>query len=106
VRSDETGRLVVFTSYFCAPYLPLASAAIGYLPLYLALRPVKLAPQDGGPLRITLTEVAATTVTPGTAATALARQVAARLLTGSPICVLGAGAASLTDRLQFIDAVM
>lgn len=104
VRSDETGRPVVFTSYFCVRYLSLASEAIGYLPLYLALRPIKLPAQGGPPLRIMLTAVDTTAVTP--AASALAMQVAPLLLTGRPVCVLGASSTSMTERLQFIDTVM
>jgi hypothetical protein len=106
VRSDETGRPVVFTSYFCVPYLPLASAAIGYLPLYLALRSIKLPVHgDGPPLPITVTAPAAATVAP--AVSALANQVAALLVTtGRPACVIGANSASLAERLQFVDTVM
>lgn len=104
VRPDETGRPVVLTSYFCVPYLPLASAAIGYLPLYLRLRPVRLPEQDGPSLRIMLPTAGATAAS--AAVTALAKQVASLLVTGSPVCVIGASSASVTERLQFIDSVM
>jgi hypothetical protein len=104
VRSDEAGRPVVLTSYFCVPYLPLASAAIGYLPLYLGLRPAKLPEQDGPPLRVMLPTAGATAAS--AAVSVLARQVASLLITGSPVCVIGASSASVTERLQFIDSVM
>jgi hypothetical protein len=96
--------MVVFTSYFCAPYLSLANAAIGYLPLYLALRPIKLPAQDGPPLRATLSTAAGPAATP--AAGELAMQIAALLLSGRPVCVLGASSVSVTERLRFIDTVM
>lgn len=59
LRPEETGRLVVSTSYFCVPYLSLARSAVGYLPLYLALQPVTLAAQGGPPLQILLSAAGA-----------------------------------------------
>jgi hypothetical protein len=105
-RADDIGRPVVFTSYFCMPYLPLASAAIGYVPLYRALHPINLrAHGSGPPYQLTVAAPAAVTLPP--AVSALARQVAARLVTsGRPACVIGANATSLAERLEFIDAVM
>jgi hypothetical protein len=103
-RPDETGRPVLRTSYFCLPYLPLANEAIGYLALYRALETVKLPSTDGPTWQITLTSAAATTAAPANGT--LAKEVAALLFTGRPVCVLGAGSASLTDRLRFIDTVM
>ena len=106
VRSDETGRPVVFTSYFCVPYLPLASAAIGYTPLYLALRSVKLPAHGSGPPRRITVDAAITAIVPPVVTT-LARQIAALLVTtGRPACVIGANSASLAERLQFLDTVM
>jgi hypothetical protein len=104
VRPDETVRRLVSTSYFCVPYLSLANAALGYLPLYQALHSIKLPPQAGRPLQVGLT--AADPATPTAAVSALAKQVAALLTTGSPVCVLGASSTSVTERLRFIDAVM
>lgn len=105
VRSGETLRLVAFTSYFCVPYQPCADAAIGYLPLYEALRPVRLPARGSGPpRRITLTAAEGTAATPSVGVSA--RRAASLLITGRPVCVLGASSVGVTERLQFINTVM
>lgn len=99
---DRRGRQITYTSYFCLPYRPLAERAIGYVRTYEALRGVALPETGGPPLRVAL---AAPTVRM-LAIDPLAMRVAALLLTGRPVCVLGAEVASTDERLCFIDAVM
>jgi len=99
---DRQGRPITYTSYFCLPYRPLAERAIGYLSMYKALRAVTLPETDGRPLRVTFTAPASRILI----IDPLAMRVAALLLTGQSICVLGAEAASTIERLRFIDTVM
>jgi hypothetical protein len=99
---DRKGRQITYTSFFCLPYRPLAERAIGYVSGYEALRGMTLPETDGPPLRVAL---AAPTVRM-LAIDPLAMRVAALLLTGRPVCVLGAEVTSTDERLRFIDAVM
>jgi hypothetical protein len=100
--ADNLGRPVAFTSYFCVPYLPLAEAAVGYRDLYIALRSLRLPPRNDSPLSVTVTPSPplAPAVDPMTT------QVAALLLMGRPVCVLGAQETTMTERLAFVDSVM
>ena len=99
---DRDGRKITYTSYFCLPYQLLAELAIGYLSTYQALRAVRLPEIDGPPLRTTLAAPTARVL----AVDPLAMRVAALLLTGSPVCVLGADATTVEERLRFVDTVM
>lgn len=99
---DLHGRLTVFTSYFCIPYEPLAKAAIGYQDIYAAVGSVRLPGKNGPPLPLSVTR--SPWLTP--AVDMLAIRVAALLLTGQPVCVLGADSVSMEERLRFIDTVM
>lgn len=101
-REGGLGRPADFTEYFCLPYQPLADAAAGYCDLYAALQRRHLPASSGPPLPVSVT-----------AASLLASDVdlmttrtAALLLTGRPVCVLGAQDVDLAGRLAFIDAVM
>jgi len=100
--ADKLGRPVAFTEYFCLPYQPLADASAGYCDLYAALRQRRLAARSGPPLLVSMTasSLLASAVDPVTARTA------ALLLTGRPVCVLGAQDIDVAERLAFIDAVM
>ena len=100
--TDDLGRPIAFTSYFCLPYLPLAEAAAGYSDLYEALRSQSLPTRNGPPLQVTVTP--SPLLAP--AVDAMTTRVAALLLTGRPVCVLGAQEVGLPERLQFIDMVM
>ena len=102
LRFDNQGRHTAFTSYFCAPYAQLAQQGITYLDMYTALSGVTLPTKDGPPKEVTIT--AATQQVP--AIDGLAMRVAPLLLTGVPVCVLGADETSMDERLRFIDAVM
>jgi hypothetical protein len=99
---DNQGRVTTFTSYFCAPYASLAPRGTTYLDMYRAVGAVTLPTRDGPPREVTITPV--TPPVPGI--DALAMRVAPLLLTGAPVCVLGADETSLDDRLRFIDTVM
>jgi hypothetical protein len=102
LRFDNQGRHTAFTSYFCAPYAVLTAEGITYLDMYRAFGAVTLPAKDGPPRDVTLP--AGTQQVP--AIDGLAMRVAPLLLTGVPVCVLGADETSLDDRLRFIDTVM
>jgi hypothetical protein len=102
MRFDNQGRHTAFTSYFCAPYAQLATQGITYLDMYKAFSAVTLPAKDGPPKDMTIT--AAAQQVP--AIDGLAMRVAPLLLTGVPVCVLGADETSMDERLRFIDTVM
>ena len=96
------GRPTAYTSYFCLPYHRLADAAIGYLAMYEALHAVTLTVADGPSKEVPIAMPTSRTPT----ADDLAVRVAPLLLTGQPVCVLGAEGTSMLERLEFIDTVM
>jgi hypothetical protein len=98
----QSGPRTEHTRYFCAGYRSLADAGIGYQAMYRALRGVRLRPVVGPPLRVSIeaAELLSPAVEPPAA------EVAALLLTGRPVCVLGARGAGVSARLAFIDTVM
>jgi hypothetical protein len=99
---DNQGRVTTFTSYFCAPYASLAPHGTTYLDMYRAFSAVTLPVRDGPPREVPIAQ--GTQQIPGI--DALAMRVAPLLLTGAPVCVLGADETSLDERLRFIDTVM
>jgi len=101
-QRDNQGRPTAYTSYFCLPYARLAEAAVGYLAMYEALHAVRLTVADGPPREVPIAVPAPRIST----AADLAIRVAPLLLTGRPVCVLGADGTSLPERLEFIDTVM
>ena len=101
-QRDNQGRPTAYTSYFCLPYKRLAAGAIGYLAMHQALRDVTLTVADGPPKEVPI--AMPTSRTPPSED--LAVRVAPLLLTGRPVCVLGAEGTSMLDRLEFIDTVM
>jgi len=101
-QRDNQGRPTAYTSYFCLPYQRLADAAIGYRAMHEALDSVTLGVADGPPKEVAI----ATPKSRTPAADDLAVRVAPLLLTGRPVCVLGAEGTSLPERLEFIDTVM
>jgi hypothetical protein len=101
-QRDNQGRPTAYTSYFCLPYQHLAEAAIGYRAMHEALRSVTLSVADGPPIQVPVAMPRSRTP----AADDLAVRVAPLLLTGRPVCVLGAEGTSLPERLEFIDTVM
>ncbi len=99
---DNQGRPTTFTSYFCAPYASLAPRCLTYLDMYQAFGDVTLPTRDGPPLDLLLAPAGQRA--PGI--DALAMRVAPLLLTGVPVCVLGAEETGVDERLRFIDTVM
>jgi len=99
---DNQGRVTTFTSYFCAPYASLAPPGTTYLDMYRAFGAVTLPARDGPPKEVSIAPVAQ----PVPGIDALAMRVAPLLLTGAPVCVLGADETGLEERLRFIDTVM
>ncbi|WP_131741750.1 hypothetical protein [Actinomadura roseirufa] len=105
---DGAGRPVAFTKYICVPYQAVEAAPVSYAALYRELLKLDL-PMDGSPgERVTL-------VTPEYSPADLARDIerfdrhkvmrTAALLLDGRVDILGAGEASLVDRLAFLDAV-
>ena len=70
--------------------------------MYRAFSAVTLPVRDGPPKEVSITQ--GTQQIPSI--DALAMRVAPLLLTGAPVCVLGADETSLDERLRFIDTVM
>ncbi len=101
-QRDKQGRPTAYTSYFCLPYHRLADAAIGYLAMYEALHAVTLTVVDGPSKEVPIAMPTSRTPTTDD----LAVRVAPLLLTGQPVCVLGAEDTSMLERLEFINAVM
>jgi hypothetical protein len=101
-QRDNQGRPTAYTSYFCLPYQHLADAAIGYRAMHEALHSITLSVADGPPIEVPIAMPKSRTP----AADDLAVRVAPLLLTGRPVCVLGAESTSLPERLEFIDTVM
>ncbi|MGH3208967.1 MAG: hypothetical protein ACRDNO_14515 [Trebonia sp.] len=99
---DNQGRVTTFTSYFCAPYASLAPRGTTYLDMYRAFSAVTLPVRDGPPKEVSIAP--ATRQIPSI--DDLAMRVAPMLLTGAPVCVLGADETSVDERLRFIDTVM
>jgi len=102
LQLDNEGRHTAFTSYFCVPYRGLDAAAITYLDLYEALSDVTLPVVSGPQKKVTIETSAQRPL----AIDNLALRVAPLLLTGQPVCVLGAERTSMIERLRFIDGVM
>jgi hypothetical protein len=100
LERDDDNRPVAVTTYFCVPYQPLADAGVSYQAMYREFRSIRLTTTSGPRLRV---EFPVRTGLP--AINALAMQSAGRLLTGRPVCVLGADSATMAERLEFIGAV-
>ena len=99
---DNQGRVTTFTSYFCAPYASLAPRGTTYLDMYRAFSAVTLPVRDGPPKEVSIAQ--GTSQIPSI--DDLAMRVAPLLLTGAPVCVLGADETGVDERLRFIDTVM
>ena len=99
---DDDGRQTMVTSYFCVPYARLAGDAVTYQAMYEAFRAVELPGVDGPPKQVAIPVPGQPVHAPDD----MALRVAALLVTGRPVCVLGAQGTSTADRLRFIDTVM
>jgi hypothetical protein len=99
---DAAHREIAFIRYFCVPYEQLAADAVSYRAMYEAFNPLSLPAGGGPPQQVTLTPIPPRVPVDNYQTL----QVAALLLTGRPVCVLGADRTSMQDRLRFIDTVM
>ncbi|MEU9889528.1 hypothetical protein [Sphaerisporangium sp. NPDC051011] len=98
---DGMGRDIALTRYFCLPYAELARGPVDYETLYRALAPRTL-PAAG----LLTADVAALDVEETTGrADQTAMGAAALLLTGDPVCVVGAEGVPMPARLRFLDSV-
>jgi hypothetical protein len=100
LERDDDNRPVAVTTYFCVPYRDLADAGVSYQAMYREFSKVRPSTTSGPPLRV---KIPVDTDFP--AISALAMQSASRLLTGRPVCVLGAESTTVAERLEFIGAV-
>lgn len=100
--ADRLGRDVMVTRYFCVPYEPAAATAVSYPGLYEALRRIQ-PPEDNR--SVVSAGLAGGPATPP-ADVKRALPVAGLLLTGNPVCIVGAEATEMAERLAFIDATM
>lgn len=98
---DASGRAVVMTSYFCVPYNDLAAGAVSYYAMYDHFRSVGLPVAHRARIQATLPLAGAAERPDG-----FAMRVAALLLTGKPVCILGADGLDVGQRLMFIETVM
>ncbi|MDH2427417.1 hypothetical protein [Sphaerisporangium sp. TRM90804] len=101
-RSDDRdglGRDIAVTRYFCAPYAQLAHGPVSYEALYTGFGGCAL-PVEGLPtVHVPAPDWASTAA----AVDDTAMAAAALLLTGRPVCVVGAEHVPLADRLRFLD---
>ncbi|GAA4235972.1 hypothetical protein FHR32_001062 [Streptosporangium album] len=96
---DATNRKIAYTRWFYVPYQELAVHQVSYEALYHALADLPVTPSP--PLVVPVPEFDPTTLDPGPDA----RCAAALLLTGRPVCVVGADRVPMIERLRFLDTV-
>ncbi|MGW3362335.1 hypothetical protein ACWDOR_05280 [Streptosporangium canum] len=96
---DATNRKIVYTRWFYVPYQKLAVHRVSYEALYRALAGLPVTPSR--PLVVSVPESDPTALAPGPDA----RCAAALLLTGRPVCVVGADRVPMIERLRFLDTV-
>ncbi len=96
---DVTNRKIAYTRWFYVPYEELAAHRVSYEALYLALAGLPATPSP--PLAVPVPEFDPTALDPGPDA----RCAAALLLTGRPVCVVGADGVPVIERLRFLDTV-
>ncbi|SFK68732.1 hypothetical protein SAMN05216275_13233 [Streptosporangium canum] len=96
---DATNRKIVYTRWFYVPYQKLAAHRVSYEALYRALAALPVTPSR--PLAVSVPEFDPTPLVPGPDA----RCAAALLLTGRPVCVVGADRVPMIERLRFLDTV-
>jgi hypothetical protein len=100
---DAAGRLIVYVRLYCLRYADLAEHAVTYRDLVKAAERVPMPDDDLAPVTLTLPEAAKPRPR---GFGRLADQVAMLLLTGQPVCVLGADDVPAAERLRFADSVM
>ncbi|MEU9830811.1 hypothetical protein AB0D67_04635 [Streptosporangium sp. NPDC048047] len=96
---DATNRKIAYTRWFYVPYEELAAHRVSYEALYRALARLPVTPY--APLVVRVPEADPAAFDPGPDA----RCAAALLLTGRPVCVVGAERVPMAERLRFLDTV-
>jgi hypothetical protein len=108
-RRDAVGREIVFVRLFCVRYSELTYQLDDHLPGYqdlvMAASQVQFPATDSDHVTLVLPSAPSPIHTRGTTRQ-MADRVAALLLTGQPVCILGADDVPVTERLRFIDTVM
>jgi hypothetical protein len=107
-RYDVSGREIVYSRLFCVRYLDLAKEGVSFAELLGAAEQLPPGGEAGSaPLRVRQVRPSVPLREPPDAATpGLAEVVAALLLTGRPVCVLGADEVPVAERLAFIDQTL
>jgi hypothetical protein len=103
-QRDAAGRAIVFVRLFCVRYADLAKVSVGYQDLVQAADQVQLPLSAAGRVPLILSTEPAP-ILKGSRGR-LAARVAVLMLTGHPVCVVGADDASAAERLRFIDTAM
>jgi hypothetical protein len=103
VRSAR-GREIEYIRLFCVRYTEMAQNQLGYAELLESVLGYQLPAGRTSPIKVELLETEPPSFPPSVSA--LAENAATLLLTGQPVCVLGAERATAEDRLRFIDQVM
>ncbi|HMH92336.1 MAG TPA: hypothetical protein VK586_14775, partial [Streptosporangiaceae bacterium] len=98
---DAHGRTVTRARLYYVRFPDAARSRVSYSDLYEALSAVRLPAASPEPVRADL----AVRPGPAPAPAEFALRVAALLLSGYPVCVLGAEDLTVTERLGFLDAV-
>ncbi|GAB2445253.1 hypothetical protein GCM10027187_07840 [Streptosporangium sandarakinum] len=96
---DATNRKIAYTRWFYVPYEELAAHRVSYEALYHALARLPVTPSAPPVVRVPDSDPAALDPGPD------ARCAAALLLTGRPVCVVGADGVPMVERLRFLDTV-
>jgi hypothetical protein len=111
-RVDAVGRDIVFVRLFCLRYADLAAHAVtyrnqalGYQDLIQAVAGIQPPAGATEPARVTLPPEPSPIISQGSLRKQ-AEQVAALLLTGRQVCLLGADDIPVAERLRFVDTVM
>ncbi|WP_169981304.1 hypothetical protein [Microbispora sp. H10836] len=96
---DFANRRIAYTRWFYVPYEQLVDRPVSYTALYTAFAALPLEPRP--PLTVDVPPYDPEAVSPGPDALS----AAALLLNGRPVCVVGADAVPMIDRLRFVDTV-
>jgi hypothetical protein len=99
---DRLGRDVMVTRYFCVPYEQAAAATVSYVAMYEAFRGIQ--PPEGDRSVVTVGLADGAQQVPADVKRAF--PVVGLLLTGNPVCIVGAEATEMVERLAYIDATM
>ncbi|TQS27837.1 hypothetical protein [Microbispora sp. KK1-11] len=96
---DFANRKIAYTRWFYVPYEQLVDQPVSYTALYTAFAALPLEPRP--PLTVAVPPYDPEAMAPGPDTLS----AAALLLNGRPVCVIGADAVPMIDRLRFADTV-